>query len=82
MEKKRHFEVLTIDEQVNITWQGEFISSIKLKNYCLMLYLVEDSYFVEVYYDARKKEILSIKLAEESRLALYADGISLEKLFN
>jgi hypothetical protein len=81
MKKKKHFEVLTMDEQVNLTWQGEFISSLKLKNYCLMLYLVEDSYFVEVYYDARKKEILSLKLANQDRLALYADKVSLAELF-
>jgi ABC-type uncharacterized transport system substrate-binding protein len=81
MKKKKHFEVLTMDEQVNITWRGEFISSIKLKNYCLMLYLVEESYFVEVFYDARKKEIMSLKLADDSRMQLYADKIDLQKLF-
>jgi ABC-type uncharacterized transport system substrate-binding protein len=81
MEKKRHFEVLTMDEQVNKTWQGEFISSIKLKNYCLMLYLVDDSYFVEVCYDARKKEIMSIKLADEGRIELYVENVDLRKLF-
>jgi hypothetical protein len=81
MDKKQHFEVLTMDEQVNITWRGEFVSSLKLKNYCLMLYLVEESYFVEVFYDAKKKDIMSIKLADDSRLELYADKVSLADLY-
>ncbi|HEX8517509.1 MAG TPA: hypothetical protein VF868_15030 [Bacteroidia bacterium] len=81
MKRKEKFEVLTMDEQVDITWQGEFISSIKVKNYCLLLYLVEDSYFVEVFYNSHKKEIISIKLLDESRLPLYADDISLEDLY-
>jgi hypothetical protein len=73
--------VLTIDDQVNITWQGEFISSIKLKNHCLMLYLAESDYFVEVFYNASKKEIISIKLADDERLALYADKVDLKDLY-
>lgn len=81
MDKKQKFEVLTMDDQVEITWKGEFISSIKLKYYCLMLYLVEGDYFVEVFYNANKKEIISIKLADEKRLPLYADRVSLQDLF-
>lgn len=81
MNKREKFEVLTMDEQVDITWKGEFISSIKVKNYCLLLYLVEDSYYVEVFYNSAKKEIISIKLLDESRLPLYADDISLEELY-
>jgi hypothetical protein len=80
MNKKRHFEVLTMDEQVNLTWRGEFVSSIKLKEHCLMLYLVEDSYFVEVFYDAKKKDIMSIKLADDKRMGLYAERVSLKDL--
>jgi len=81
MEKKQNFEVMTMDEQVNLTWRGEFVSSLKLKNYCLMLYLVEDSYFVEVFYDSKKKDIMSIKLADDSRMELYADQVSLADLY-
>lgn len=81
MDKRKHFEVLTMDEQVNLTWRGDFVSSIKLKNYCLMLYLVEDSYFVEVFYDAKKKDIMSIKLADDSRMGLYAEKVSLKDLY-
>jgi hypothetical protein len=81
MDKRQNFEVLTMDDQVEITWKGEFISSLKLKNYCLMLYLVECDYFVEVFYNANKKAIISIKLADEKRLPLYADNVSLQDLF-
>lgn len=81
MNRKEKFEVLTMDEQVDMTWKGEFMSSIKVKNYCLLLYLVEDSYFVEVFYNSNKKEIISIKLLDESRLPLYADDINLEDLY-
>jgi hypothetical protein len=81
MNKREKFEVLTMDEQVDITWKGEYISSIKVKNYCLLLYLVEDAYYVEVFYNSGKKEIISIKLLDESRLALYADDICLEDLY-
>jgi len=81
MDKKKNFEIMTMDEQIDITWKGEFISSIKLKNYCLMLYLVEEAYYVEVFYDAKKKEILFITLAEGNRLALYSDNIKLDDLF-
>jgi hypothetical protein len=81
MKNKEKFEVLTMDEQVDITWKGEYISCIKVKNYCLLLYLVEDSYYVEVFYNSSKKEIISIKLLDESRLPLYADDICLEELY-
>lgn len=81
MDKRSKFEVLTMDQQVDITWKGEYISSIKVKNYCLMLYLVEDSYYVEVFYNSSKKEIISIKLLDETRLPLYADDICLEELY-
>lgn len=81
MNKKERFEVLTMDEQVDMTWKGEFVSSIKVKNYCLLLYLIEQSYYVEVFYNSHKKEIISIQLLDESRLPLYADDIRLEDLY-
>jgi hypothetical protein len=80
--RKRLFDVLPLEDQARITWRGEFINSIKLQKGCVMLYLVENDFFVEVFYNKEKKEIIGISTAKDERLPIYADDVSLDGLLN
>jgi hypothetical protein len=82
MSRKELFNVLPLEDQAAITWKGEFINSIKLQKGCVMLYLVENSYYVEVFYHKEKKEILGITVANEERLPIYAEDVNISRLFN
>jgi hypothetical protein len=82
MSRKTVFNVLPLEDQAAMAWNGEFISSIKLQKGCVMLYLVENDFFVEVFYHQEKKEIIGITLAKEERLPAYAEKVNIDSLLN
>jgi hypothetical protein len=76
------FNTLPLAEKAVITWGGEYINSVKFSSGCVMLYLVENKYFVEVFYNSEKKKIIGISAAEQDRLFLYMEELDIEQLVN
>lgn len=72
------FNRLTLTERAHLVWEkGQFVDSLKYRNYCLMLYSVNRQ-FVELYLDIHSQSIVWISLANEYDLEKYLRHIHIE----
>jgi hypothetical protein len=56
--------------------QGTFVHAVTFKNYCLMLYSINDQ-FIELSYDRKAGSILWISLANQYDLSKYLADVHL-----
>jgi hypothetical protein len=56
----KEFEALDINAKANAVWEGKFISSHVVDDVFVQLYKLKE-FYVEVYYDPMKNEIVSLK---------------------
>jgi hypothetical protein len=76
------YEFIELDmyEKAEIAWNGTFIADRIEKEDNILLFSLED-FFVEVYYNVKDDEIITIRPFKSSRLLEpYSDGIDISSL--
>lgn len=72
------FNRLTLEARADIVCQkGQFVDSVILKHYCLMLYNVHDT-FIELSLDLKSQNIVWISIANEHDLSKYLRDVQIE----
>lgn len=72
------FNRLTLEERADFLWRrGQFVDSVILNHYCLMLYSINDR-FIELLLDLRSQNILWIGVANEYDLSKYLHNVHID----